>query len=84
MTIDNLLLFKAVNKCKTVDELVKTFEEMAQNVVFDGDEFWPSDQIDAIWAAADEAAPYENVTTECGIRQQLMHIMYYENRMHLL
>lgn len=84
MAIDKLKIYRDVNKCSTVDELIDVIEKNTPLIEREKNPLWASEQIDAIRAAYDDEMPFIEVTAVYGIRQQLMHIMYYEGRIHLL
>lgn len=75
--------WELVNSCKTVDDLKAAVERLG--IVRGSNDVHTSVSINHnINLVYSDDYPYNTLTRAYGIRQQLMYIMYYEGKIHLL
>ncbi len=76
--------FMLVNRSKTVEDLIEAVTLIdKKDPITPGIQRWMSIRV-IIEGCYYGERPYIDLLCKYGIRQQLMHIMYYEGRIHLL
>ncbi len=77
--------FMLINRSKTVDDLIEAVKLLEKNGGISSNySYGPGELIDKIMKCYKQEWTFNCITRTYGIRQQLMYIMYYEGRIHLL
>lgn len=77
--------FMLVNRSKTVEDLIEVVKLLEKNGGIPSNyAYAPGELVNTVLQCYMKEWAYSRVTRSYGIRQQLIYIMYYEGKIHLL